>query len=93
MDGAERIPRMRTAAKIVEEVKRIDPETDLTESCVRRLTKQGAFPVVWAGSKALINLDDVLELLRLGTVRPAEDTVPAVGGIRRIDPRQTKRKE
>lgn len=90
MDGAERIPRMRTAAKIVEEVKRIDPETDLTESCIRRLIKQEAFPVVWAGSKALINLDDVLELLRLGTVRPAEDTVPAVGGIRRIDPRRTK---
>ncbi len=90
MDSAERIPRMRTAAKIVEEVKRIDPETDLTESCVRRLTKQGAFPVVWAGSKALINLDDVLELLRLGTARPAEVTVPAVGGIRRIDPKRTK---
>ena len=90
MDGAERIPRMRTAAKIVEEVKRIDPETDLTESCIRRLIKHEAFPVVWAGSKALINLDDVLELLRLGTVRPAEDTVPAVGGIRRIDPRRTK---
>lgn len=90
MDSVERIPRMRTAANIVEEVKKIDPETDLTESCVRRLTKQGAFPVVWAGSKALINLDDVLELLRLGTPRSTENTVPAVGGIRRIDPKQTK---
>lgn len=90
MDGVERIPRMRTAAKIVEEVKRIDPETDLTESCVRRLTKQGAFPVVWAGSKALINLDDVLELLRLGTARPVENAVPTIGGIRRIDPKRTK---
>lgn len=90
MDGAERIPRMRTAAKIVEEVKKIDPETDLTESCVRRLAKQGAFPVVWAGSKALINLDNVLELLRLGTSQAVENAVPAVGGIRRIDPKRTK---
>lgn len=90
MDGAERIPRMRTAAKIVEEIKKIDPETDLTESCVRRLTKQGAFPVVWAGSKALINLDDVLDLLRLGTAQPAEDAAPTVRGIRRIDPKRTK---
>lgn len=90
MDGVERIPRMRTAAKIVEEVKRIDPETDLTESCVRRLAKQGAFPVVWAGSKALINLDDVLELLRLGTARSVENAVPTVGGIRRIDPKRTR---
>ena len=55
MEGTVCIPRMRTAAKIVEEVKRMDPETDLTESCVRRLAKQGAFPVVWTGSKALIN--------------------------------------
>ena len=42
MEGTVCIPRMRTAAKIVEEVKRMDPETDLTESCVRRLAKQGA---------------------------------------------------
>ena len=90
MEGTVCIPRMRTASKIVEEVKRIDPETDLTESCIRRLIKQGAFPVVWAGSKALVNLDDVLELLQLGTARPAEDAIPAVGGIRRIDPKRTK---
>lgn len=90
MDGVACIPRMRTVAKIVEEVKKIDPETDLTESCVRRLTKQGAFPVVWAGSKALINLDDVLELMRLGTRRPTEEAAPTVGGIRRIDPKRPK---
>lgn len=88
MDGTKSIPRMRTAAKIVEEVKKIDPESDLTESCIRRLTKQGAFPVVWAGSKALINLDDVLDVLRLGTARPTEEDIPTVGGIRRIDPKQ-----
>ena len=41
-------------------------------------------PVVWAGNKALINLDDVLSLLRLGTNR-LEPMPCVVGGIRRID--------
>lgn len=40
-------------------------------------------PVVWAGNKALIDLDDVLELLRLGTSR-AEPAPSTVGGIRQI---------
>ena len=52
----DQIPRMRTAAKIVAEIKALDPDTDVTESWVRRMAKQGAVPVVWAGSKALINL-------------------------------------
>lgn len=87
MDGTKGIPRMRTAAKIAAEIKALDPNTDVTESWVRRMAKQGAIPVVWAGSKALINLDDVLDVLRLGTVRPTEEAAPAVGGIRRIDPK------
>ena len=83
-----RSPRMRTAAKVAAEIKALDPDTDVTESWVRRMAKQGAFSVVWAGSKALINLDDVLDVLRLGTARP-EVEAPTVGGIRRIDPKQT----
>ena len=46
--------------------------------------KDGKVPVVWAGSKALINLDDVLTLLRMGTNR-AEPAPCVLGGIRRID--------
>lgn len=88
MDGTMRIPRMRTAAKIVAEIKALDPDTDVTESWVRRMAKQGTVPVIWAGSKALINLDDVLDLMRLGTARPSAET-PTVGGIRRIDPKRT----
>lgn len=83
----DQIPRMRTAAKIVAEIKALDPDTDVTESWVRRMAKQGAVPVVWAGSKALINLDDVLDLMRLGTVRPVEPAAPVTGGIRPIDPK------
>ena len=78
------IPRMRTAPKIVAEIKALDPETEVTEYYVRQLVKAGAVPVVWAGNKALINLNDVLDLLRIGTPQP--QAVPqTVGGIRRID--------
>ena len=84
MDGVEQIPRMRTAPKIVAEIKALDPETEITEYYVRQLVKAGAVPVVWAGNKALINLNDVLDLLRMGTPQP--QAVPqTVGGIRRID--------
>ena len=85
MDGTKGIPRMRTAAKIVAEIKALDPDTEVTEFHIRKLAKDGTVPVVWAGRKALINLDDVLDLM--GTARPTEEAPPAVGGIRRIDPK------
>ena len=77
------VPRMRTIPKIIAEIKALDPETEVTEHWVRQLAKTGAVPVVWAGCKALINLDDVLALLCTGTEKrtPEPDTV---GGIRRI---------
>lgn len=84
MDGTKSIPRMRTAAKIVAEIKALDPDTEVTEFYIRQLAKEGTVPVVWAGRKALINLDDVLDLMRLGTA-PAKAEAPAVGGIRRIN--------
>ena len=85
MDGTRSIPRMRTAAKIVAELKALDPDTEVTEFHIRKLAKEGTIPVVWAGRKALINLEDVLELMRLGTARPTKEEAPAVGGIRCID--------
>ena len=84
MDGAGQIPRMRTAPKIVAEIKALDPDTEITEYYVRQLVKEGAVPVVWAGNKALINLNDVLNLLRTGTAQP-QAAVSTVRGIRTID--------
>ena len=78
------IPRMRTAPKIVAEIKAQDPGSEVTEHYIRQLIKAGTVPVVWAGNKALINLDDVLSLLQMGTNR-VEPTPCVVGGIRRID--------
>lgn len=82
------IPRMRTAPKIVAEIKALDPGSEVTEHYVRQLARDGKVPVVWAGNKALMNLDDVLALMRMGTARPVENAVPTVGGIRRIDPKR-----
>ena len=65
MDGTKGIPRMRTAAKIVAEIKALDPDTEVTEFHIRKLAKDGTVPVVWA----------------------TEEAAPAVGGIRRIDPK------
>ncbi len=87
--SSEQIPRMRTAPKIVAEIKALDPETEITEYYVRQLVKAGAVPVVWAGNKALINLNDVLDLLRVGTPQP-QAVAPTVGGIRRIDAKRPR---
>ena len=84
-EGRASIPRMRTAAKSVAEIKAADPGTEVTEYYIRQLVKEGSVPVVWAGNKALINLDDVLSLLRLGTSRAEPEPPDVVGGIRRIE--------
>lgn len=87
MNTEERVPRMRTAPKIVAEIKALDPGSEVTEHYIRQLVRAGTVPVVWAGTKALINLDDVLELLRLGTNR-AEPAPCTVGGIRQVSVRR-----
>lgn len=80
----KRIPRMRTAAKIVAEIRALDPGSEVTEYWVRQIIKSGEVPVVWAGCKALVNLDDVLALLALGT-SPQGPAPCTAGGIRRVD--------
>lgn len=77
------IPRMRTAAKIVAELKAMDPGCEVSEYYIRQLIRDGAVPVVWAGHKALVNLDDVIALLQGGTRRP-ESEPEVVSGIRRL---------
>ena len=81
------IPRMRTIAKTVSEIKALDPNTEVTGHYIRQLVKSGDLPVVWAGNKALINLDNVLDLLRLGTTKKQaepEPEQPPIGVIRPV---------
>ena len=80
----KRVPRMRTVSRIVAEIKALDPGSEVTEYFVRQLVKNGVISPTWAGNKALINLDDVLDILWSGTAR-ATASPPTAGGIRRVD--------
>ena len=78
------VPRMRTIHNIVSEIKALDPGSEVTEYFVRQLVKDGTIKPTWAGNKALINLDDVLDILWTGTTK-AKESPPTVEGIRRVD--------
>ena len=49
--------RMRTIPKAFEEIKQVDPDTDLTLRALRRMVSNGEIPVVRISNKVLINLD------------------------------------
>lgn len=55
--------RMRTIPKAFEEIKQVDPDTDLTLRALRRMVSNGEIPVVRISNKVLINLDLLLDKL------------------------------
>ena len=60
------LPRLRTAAGVIEEIKKIDPGTDITLNYIRGIIRNNSIPVTCAGRKKLVNLDLVLEHLTNG---------------------------
>lgn len=78
------VPRMRTAERALEEIKREDPETEITLHYIRAMIRAKAVPVAVCGRKKLVNLDALMELLRGGYVLPDQPQVPARGGIRPV---------
>ena len=76
------MPRMRTAEKVLEEIKREDPATEVTLYYIRSLIRAGAVPVVACGRKKLVNVDAVMDLLSTGYEPPAE--TPQLGVIRKV---------
>ena len=78
--------RMRFAAQAVEEIKQIDPGTQVSLKFVRHLMNTGAVPSVpvGMGNRRLVNLDALLAYLE----HPAEDKPEQTHGIRRIDERR-----
>jgi hypothetical protein len=54
---------MRTIPKAYEEIRAIDPNTDLSLRTLRRMVKSGKIPSVQIASKTLVNLDLLLEVL------------------------------
>lgn len=80
------MPRMRTAAKAHELILEQDPQSEITLHYIRQLIATGAIPVVHAGRKKLIDVDQLLAYLAAGNEAPTT-TDPAVGygKLRRID--------
>lgn len=54
------LPRMRTAAGAIREIREMDPNTEITESAIRRAIKRGEIKSVPNGVRRLVNLDDIL---------------------------------
>ena len=54
---------MRTVPKAYEEIKAIDPNTDLTLRALRRMVNSGEIPSIKIASKRLINVELLIEML------------------------------
>ena len=76
------MPRMRTAKKVLAEIKQADPDTEVTLHYIRALIRAEAVPVVCCGRKKLVNVDAVMELLANGYAIPPEPQ--QMGVIRRV---------
>lgn len=73
-------PRMRTAAGVLQEIKAMDPSTEVTFNYIRYLIHTEAVPVLCVGRKKLVNVDAVLAYLDAGS----QPEPPALGEIRPV---------
>ena len=53
------MPQIRTIKGAVDEIKKVDPETAITEYRIRLLVNENIIPFVLAGNRKLVNMDDV----------------------------------
>lgn len=58
------IPRMRTIPEAMRDIQKVDPNTALTVTALRRMVNNGEIPYVSVASKRLINLDILLAILQ-----------------------------
>ena len=59
--------RIRTIRDTAKFFKEMDPDTEITESAIRQMIKEGTIPVVKTGIKQLINLDVLLKIFGVET--------------------------
>lgn len=79
------VPRMRTAKEAVEEIRASDPKSGITEYYVKQLAINKKIPSVMAGSKRLINLDELFKYLQKHMDEPtSEEKKLSTGEIRPI---------
>ena len=75
------VPRMRTLPETAAELKRLDNNTAVTLTALRRMVKQGVIPSVSVGKKRLVCLDTVLDMFQCAPLSNAAEN----GKIRRIE--------
>ena len=80
------LPKMRTLAKAIAEIKAQDPNTALTHNQLRVLVKSGQVPCVMAGRHTLVNLDLLIAYLSSDAYQHGDAAQPApeYGKLRRV---------
>lgn len=79
------LPRMRTAAGVLQVIRQEDPGTEVTLYFIRCIIKSGILPVTEIGRKKLVDADKVIQYIRDGNGLPDKPEEP-VYGIRRVEP-------
>lgn len=74
--------RFRYCRDVVAEVRRIDPDSKLTERALREWIASGILPALGSGNRRLIDLDVVLDILKEPhTLPPAKELYPKIRKI------------
>ena len=76
------IPKIRTIAEAIEEIKRLDPETAITARFIKEGIADGKIPIIRVGNKMLVNMSSIFAFLEGEAVY---ETVTTVNSIRRIN--------
>lgn len=77
------LPRMRTAVGVLKEIKKDDPETELTLYYIRCIIRDSKIPVTMVGRRKLVNVDEILPFLTMGTPSTTSDNAQ-VGELRKV---------
>lgn len=76
------LPKIRTIAEAIEEIKRIDPETAITTRFIKEGIANGKIPIIKVGNKVLVNMESIYTFLEGELIY---ETVTPVNSIRKIN--------
>ncbi len=74
------MPRMRLVKDAYEQLRKDDPDTNITMYALRTIVKSGVVPTVKLGRKTLVNYDSLLEFFRNGDDVKSQP----IGAIRKV---------
>lgn len=74
------MPRMRLVKDAYEQLRKDDPDTNITMYALRTIVKSGVIPTVKLGRKTLVNYDSLLEFFMNGDDVKSQ----SIGTIRKV---------